>query len=170
MICWRTIHSRFVPGRSNILAGLAGLLLGSAAGFGLILQAHRTSPVIIYDAYELDGVVHQGGHIDLLFDIDRTRNCPSQTSRWLWTWVRHDNDLIRQYFPLSNSNAAITDAGGAHKFVLSLPIPPGVWPGKWFYTSKTIERCPIILGLESLKLLQAPDIPVRVLNDPDLSR
>jgi hypothetical protein len=129
MISWSTIQIRFVPGRSNILAGLAGLLLGSVAGFGLILRAHRISPIIIYSAYELDGVVPLGGHLDLLFDVNRTRDCPSQTSRWLWTWVKRDNKLIRQYRPLSNSNASITDAGSAQKFILSMPIPAGIWPG-----------------------------------------
>jgi hypothetical protein len=120
MISWPTIPIPFIPGRSNILAGLAGLFLGSVAGFGLILRAHRTSPIIIYSAYELDGVVQLGGHLDLLFDVDRTRDCPSQTSRWLWTWVKRDNNFVRQYFPLSNSNASITEAGSAQKFILSM--------------------------------------------------
>jgi hypothetical protein len=170
MRIWPAIRAIFVPGRSNILAGLAGLFIGSAAGFSLILRAHRTSPVTIYSAYELDGVVHPGGHLDLLFDVDRTRDCPSQTSRWLWTWVRHDNEFIRQYFPLTSSNASITDAGTTEKFILSMPIPVDIWPGEWFYTAKTIERCPIIPGLENSKILQAPDIPVRVVDDPELNR
>jgi hypothetical protein len=166
MSSWLAMRTRLLPERADVRAGLAGLLIGAVSGFGFILWSHRSSPVTLYSAFEVDGVVSRSGHLDLQFNIDRTRDCPSQTSRWLWTWINRNTGRIRQYFPLTNSNTTITSPGDMQRFVLSLPMPPGIWPGDWFYTSKTVEHCSIIPGLESSKILQTPDIPVRVIDDP----
>ena len=146
----------------NLLAGVGGVLIGGVVGFSLLLWSSRTAPLIIRSVYELDGVVAQGGHLDIVFDIDRLRDCPSETSRWLWTWVDQDGRRMRQFFPLVSTPTAITDAGLDQHFILSVPLPAGIWPGEWFYISRTIEHCPLLPSLFRPYIHESPDIPIHI--------
>ena len=150
--------------RRNVLAGVVGLLLGGGVGFALIVWGNRNATVVVREAQEVDRVATRAGHIDLYFDLDRVRDCPSETSRWLWTWVDHDGDLIKQFYPLVNTSTALTAIGRNQRFILTLPIPPGIWPGQWFYWSKTIEHCPFFPNLFQSRVRESTDIPIEILD------
>ena len=149
----------------NIAAGCSGLTLGSILGLGLILWSNRSSPVIVNTAYEVEDA-NRAGQINILFDIDRTRDCPSETSRWLWTWVEKGGTRIKQYFPLPSSPTTITGIGYDQRFILSLPVPSGVWAGDWYYWSKTVENCSFLPSFFRAQIIETPEIPIRITDAP----
>ncbi len=149
--------------RRNIIAGLAGLVLGSISGYALILWSNRNAPVIVHDEHEIEGDVSSSGHIDIYVGLDRLRDCPAETSRWLWTWVNHDGMRIKQFFPLFSSSIALTDVGRDQHFILTVPVPRGVWPGHWFYWSKTIEHCSLFPAMFRSPIRESADIPIRII-------
>ena len=155
------------PGlRRNIVAGLAGVMLGSISGYGIILWSNRNAPVIVHDEREVDGGNTGNGYIDIYVELDRLRDCPAQTSRWLWTWDDREGQHLKHFFPLANNATTITDAGRDQRFILSIPIPPGVWPGHWFYRSKTIEHCSLLPGLFRAPVRESADIPIHIVDPP----
>ena len=59
--------------RRNIIAGLAGLMLGSMSGFVLILWSNRHSPVIVYEEPKT------AEHCSLLPSCSALRSLKAQT-------------------------------------------------------------------------------------------
>lgn len=163
MILVALLRSRSV--RRNLLAGAVGLLIGSLSGCVLIVWTNRMTSVVIHEAHELDATAPRHGHLDLYVDLDRNRDCPSETSRWLWTWVDHNGERIKQYYPLVNTITTLSDIGRNQRFILSLPVPPGIWPGDWFYWSKTTEHCSLLPSLFRSAIRESIDIPVRITGD-----
>jgi hypothetical protein len=139
----------FTPNHAGVVAGLAGALFGAALGAWVIVRNESLEPLVVKAAYQLNGVVHRDGRLDLVWTIDRVRDCASQSTRWLWTWVEQDGVRMKQFFPLVSSNAVVTGEGLNQRYVLSLPLPPGVWAGDWFYFARTVEYCPIFYRLKA---------------------
>ena len=152
--------------RRNILAGITGLLLGSASGYALIIWTNRNSPVIVHDEHSVGSATLGSGHIDIFIDLDRVRDCPAETTRWLWTWVTHNGRQIKQFYPLADSATSLSDPGRDQQLILSLPIPVGVKPGQWFFWSKTIEHCSLFPSLFRSPVRESADIPVSIVEDP----
>ncbi len=151
--------------RQNLIAGLAGLLIGSLVGCALILWTNHVTPVVVHEVHEIDGIAPRNGHLELYVDMDRNRDCPAETSRWLWTWVDHDGERIKQFYPLVNTTTTLSDIGRNQRFILSIPVPPGVWPGEWFYWSKTIEHCSFLPSFFRSVIRESSDIPVRIVSE-----
>ena len=151
--------------RHTVLAGLGGLILGSVFGCALIVWSHQGAPVIVHEEREIGGTAVRNGHIDLYVELDRNRYCPSETSRWLWTWAEKEGQRVKQFYPLVNSTTALSGLGDDQHFILSIPVPPGVWAGDWFYLSKTAEHCSFIPSLFRSSTRQSGNIPVRILNE-----
>ena len=149
----------------NSAAAVTGLLLGSLLGCTMILWTNHVIPVVVHEAHEIEGTAPRNGHLDLYIDLDRNRDCPAETSRWLWTWVDHNGERIKQFLPLVNSSTSLSDLGHDQHFILSIPIPPGVWPGQWYYWSKTIEHCSLLPSLFRATIRESSDIPVRILDE-----
>ncbi|WP_158746094.1 hypothetical protein [Acidisphaera sp. L21] len=135
----------------------------------MIVWTNRISPIVIHEAQEVDGVATRNGHIDLYFEFDRTRDCPTDTSRWLWTWVDHNGTRIKQFYPLLNTTTTLTDVGRDQRFILTIPIPPGVWQGQWYYWSKTVDHCSLLAGLFQSRIRESNDIPIQIVADAPAS-
>lgn len=148
-----------------VVAGLSGVLLGGLFGCALIVGSHHGPPVVIHEEHELDGKAPLRGHIDLYMDLDRLRDCPSETSRWLWTWVDYNGRRVKQFYPLLNTTTTLSDLGHDQSFILSIPIPPGVWPGQWYYWSKTVEHCSLLPGLFRTPVRESSDIPINIIDE-----
>ena len=148
--------------RQNLAAGCAGLFVGSLIGCGLILWNNHVTPVVVHETHEIEASTPRNGHLDLYIELDRNRDCPAETSRWLWTWVEHNGERIKQFYPLVNTTTTLSDVGHDQRFILSVPIPQGVWPGQWFYWSKTVEHCSILPSLFTSNVRESSDIPVRI--------
>lgn len=155
----------------NVAARLVGFAAGFGLGLSMLIYAGERQPVIVHSAYELDGVSARGGHLDIFFDLDRQRDCPAETSRWLWTWVDHDGVQIKQYFPLTSSATTLTDVGAGQRFILSIPLPSGLWAGTWYYWSKTVEHCSLLPYFFHSPNRETPNIPVQVTtSDPAVQK
>ncbi len=152
--------------RRNIVAGLVGLLLGSASGYLLILRSSQYAPVIIHEEREVNASTVRDGHIDIYIDLDRLRDCPAETSRWLWTWVDYNGIRTKQFFPLASSATTMSDPGRDQHLILSLPLPAGVWAGEWYYWAKTVEHCALVPSLFRSPVRETADIPIRILRGP----
>ncbi len=144
-----------------------GLLLGSTSGY----VPHRAgptaiAPVIIHDEREVDASTVRDGHIDIYVDLDRLRDCPAETSRWLWTWVDYNGIRTKQFFPLASSATTMSDPGRDQHLILSLPLPAGVWAGEWYYWAKTVEHCALVPSLFRSPVRETADIPIRILRGP----
>ncbi len=153
--------------RRTILAGLSGLVIGSTSGYTLIMWSNRSPAVLVHDEHELASTTVSNGHIDFYVDLDHIRDCPTETSRWLWTWTEHKGEQVKLFYPLANSTTTLTDIGQDQRFILSIPIPTGVWPGQWFYWSKSVEHCSLLPNLFRSAVRESRDIPVRIIaEDP----
>ena len=146
--------------RQNLVAGLAGLLIGSIFACVLILWNGPPSTVIMREERALEETARSNGHLDLYMNLDRVHDCPSETSRWLWTWVEHDGQQIKQFYPLINTTTTLSELGRSQEFILSIPIPPGVWPGEWHYWSKTVEHCPFSRN----SVRESGNIPIQIVD------
>jgi hypothetical protein len=72
---------RFILRRPDLIAGLTGMLIGSLAGFGLIVWGNRTSPIIVY------------GVSSTSIALEAVPRKPS----WCWTWVDKNSVRIGRY-------------------------------------------------------------------------
>ena len=148
--------------RSLGAGALGGIVLGLLSGIAVILAIGETPPITIRAAREVDGVAVRGGRLDLLFTVDRTRDCPATTSRYLWRWVEVDGTSVRQFVPLGTSPSVSTLVGESNSIIISISIPPDLTEGEWFYWSSSINYCYGILSSIRPILHQTPNIPVRI--------
>ena len=151
--------------RQNTIAALTGLFIGSLVGSALILWTNRVIPVVLHEAYEIDGRAPRNGNLQIYVNLDRNRDCPSETSRWLWTWVDYDGERIKQFYPLLNTTTSLSELGRDQRFILTVPIPQGIAPGQWYYWSKTVEHCSFLPSLFRPTILESSDIPVQILDE-----
>ena len=151
--------------RQTVFAGLTGLFIGSLFGCALIISTNRNSPVVVHEERGLNAIAVRNGHLDLYIDLDRVRDCPSETSRWLWTWTERDGERIKQFYPLINTTTTLSDIGRDQHFILSIPVPPGIWAGDWFYLSKTFEHCSMLPHFFRNPVRESSSIPVRITSE-----
>ena len=156
--------------RSLGAGALGGIVLGLFGGGAIILAIGETPPVTVRAAQEVDGVALRGGRLDLLFTVDRTRDCPATTSRYLWRWFEVDGTAVRQFVPLGTSSSASTLVGENNRIMISLSLPPDLPEGDWFYWSRSINYCYGILSNIRPTVHQTPNIPVRVIASPQVIR
>ena len=146
---------------------LGGALLGLVGGTTLITAISEVQPVTIREAREVDGVAFRGGHLDLLFTIDRVRVCSAVTSRYLWRWTKVDGRSVRQLVPLETSFNGVTSVGTDQHSMLSLALPRDLPEGDWFSWSRSTAQCPSLLGFSHSIIYQTPNVPVRIIKHPD---
>ena len=151
--------------RSLWIGALGGVVVGLLGGAALVLAISEAPPVAVREAREVDGVALRGGRLDLLFTIDRTRDCPVTTSRYLWRWLKVDDVPVRQFVPLSTSFNAPPLADEAGRIVISLQLPPELPEGEWFYGSRSVDYCGSFINFLNPSIRQTPDIPVRIINN-----
>jgi len=64
----------------------------------------------------------------------------------------------------------VTDAGENQEFILSLPIPAGLWEDTWFYWAKTVEHCRFLPALFRSPIRETPDIAVQITDTNSVRR
>lgn len=89
--------------RQSLLAGLTGLAVGSLLGCALILWTGNLAPVVLHEAWQLDGTAPRDRRLEPHIDLDRNRDRSIETTRRLWTWVDCDGRSIEQLYQLFRS-------------------------------------------------------------------
>lgn len=148
--------------KSSFFVAAASVAIGVTIGL-LIIEWIGVGPSVVTDAtpYELDGTVQIGGHIDILYDVDRRRTCLMYPSRSIWRWMPGQKEPTQQFFSLGQVPPVLTQLGH-QRVVLSLPLPAGVVPDHWFYRSTVIEQCGWLPAFSPLIFRTTPDIPIEV--------
>ena len=133
----------------------------SAAAAYLLAVWLQEPPVAFVAVREVDKVVASGGTLRLLFDLRRQRVCPVRVERQLWRWVVLDGVRTREVVPMPTMDVANGLPGDTRTLVL-LPLPPGIDPGEWNYSSRTYTEC--LLGglLGNPAPVVSPDVTVVV--------
>ena len=85
------------------------------------------------------------------------------TTRFLWTWTEMDGQRVRMFVPLGSASMGVSPlAGKDQRFVLSVPIPPDLPEGEWFYRSRAVDTCPGLFQFPVSTVRETPDIPVQI--------
>jgi len=120
---------------------LTGLLLGIVlAGLALTL-AERNPALHVLAQADAGQVAQHDGRLLIYTRIDRTRSCQSETTHWLFTNVKHGDEMVRAYIPIAEDGPVPIKELGQTSYVLSVPLPPGLWPAEWFWLESRTEKC-----------------------------
>lgn len=160
---WHWWWGLFVP--KNIFVWFVGAIIGS----GLMLTLNkRPEAVTVSTQRETNGIVSATGRINVMFELDRTRNCETETLRYLWKMVADPDDATKQVtlvVPLEAPPVPINLGEGRHKFIISLPVPTGISTGdKWFYSSSNTRNCPWFRVFDRPPALKSVPVPITVIN------
>jgi hypothetical protein len=144
-----------------IIAILIAAGLGSVAALVCIAVFDKSPSQVVKAAFDADTLTYRDGRIQLYFDVDKKRDCPTTSTRWLWTWVTYKGEQVRLFMPLGVSLAGITDIGEQH-YILSLEVPRDVWDGKWYYLARSEARCGGLLSLIRHDVTETPSIQITI--------
>jgi hypothetical protein len=120
---------------------LAGLFLGAAVATLAVTLAQREPALHVLAQSDAGQVAQNDGRILIYTRIDRTRSCPVETTHWLFTQVNHGGDLVRTYVPIAEDGPVPIRELGLSSYVLSVPLPPGLWPAEWYWLESRAETC-----------------------------
>lgn len=124
-----------------VIAGGGGALASYVA---LELLNHEPA-TIINAAFNADDVTYRDGAIQIFLDVNKLRECPTTTSRWLWTYVDYKGQVVKRYVSLGGGNLSEVDIG-EHQFIRAIPVPSGVWDGTWYYLERYVSHCGGVLS------------------------
>ena len=149
--------------RTLAAGSLGGILIGLVLGAALIGTLDLRVPTQIEDIRQVDGVSVRGERLDLLVRMDRPEDCVNVTTRFLWTWTEVDGRRVRMFVPLGSATMGVLPmADKDRRFVFSVPIPPDLPEGEWFFRSRAVDTCPGLFHFPVSTARETPDIPVRI--------
>jgi hypothetical protein len=147
-------HSRVFIGAVMAVCAVIGLALGS-----VVLAALERSPALRILSEEDAGQVAQNdGRILVYTKSDRARSCKLATTHWLFTMVKNGDrgDLVRAYVPIAEDGPVPVTALGVTGYILSVPLPPGLWPAQWYWIEARAETCGILGAIWPIYSESAP--------------
>lgn len=151
-----------LPWWRRYLWHLVPLLIGALLTLGAVLYM-QGPPTTFVSVAELDGVAVNGGRLEMLFEVRRARLCPVLVERQLWQWrVLGDGSRLQYIVPLPMLGVANSLPDQARSIV-SLPMPMGLTPGRWFYTSRSYSQCSPWAAPFGSTPTKSPDVPVDVI-------
>lgn len=140
-----------------VIAGGVGAL---ASYLALELLDHEPA-TIINASFNADDITYRDGSIHIFLDVRKLRECPTTTSRWLWTWVNYKGEEVKLYMPLGGGDLSEIDVG-EQRFIRSIPVPRGVWDGTWYYLERYINHCGGLLSLFHNRISEISGIPIQI--------
>jgi hypothetical protein len=156
---------------------LVGLIAGSIVAAIALAVAERSPALRILAQEDAGAVAQNDGRILIFSKINRNRSCVIETTHWLFTLVDHAGETVRAYVPIAEDGPVPVHALGRTDYVLTVPLPPGLWPGKWYWLESRTEMCgpfgslwpiysesaPLALDIERSRAIA--DVPVTALQD-----
>lgn len=149
----------------TIVSTVFGLVLGCVLGAIGLTLAERGPPVQVLAQADAGTIAAHDGRLFLYYRVRRERDCTVETGRWLFTYVDHDGESVRAMVPMDAGSRTPATGVGMTSFVLALPLPSGLWPGRWWFQTDTIDYCG---GLGWLAPTRRESEPVQV--DIELAR
>lgn len=165
----RNFVALFSP--ASVLVWCIGLFIGLMGSVVLLALDRAGSGVVITDLRETDGLIVQGGRLNIIVGTTKTRDCPTTTSRYLWRWVAdpaRPEQRIKLHVPLIGPPVPLSPVGVDQRSILSLPLPSDIQDGEgWHYQSKSMRDCGLLPALASTTVSQSASIPLRVLTSEE---
>lgn len=118
-----------------------GLVLGALGSTVLMTLAERRPAIQILHQADAGGVAQNDGRILVYSAINRERSCNTETSHWLFTIVNRDGRDVRAYIPIAEDGPVPVQGMGETNYILSVPLPPGLWPAKWYWLESRTDFC-----------------------------
>ena len=123
----------------SVMAG--GLLLGALI-MGFVLIASERAPAIrVLAQADAGEMAANEGRILIYSKINRVRSCKIETTHWIFTTLNHNGEMVRAYVPIAEDGPVPIRTLGLSSYVLSVPLPPGLWPGEWYWLESRAEFC-----------------------------
>jgi hypothetical protein len=120
---------------------LSGLMLGIVIATLVLVLVERSPALHILAHADAGQVAQHDGRILIYAHIDQARYCQSETTHWLFTNIKHGDETVRAYIPISEDGPVPIRELGQTSYVLSVPLPPGLWPAEWFWLESSTEKC-----------------------------
>lgn len=141
------------------------LVAGAGVGAGVIAATmdflDKRPATIVKAAFDANSVTYRDGRIQLYFWVTKVRDCPTTTTRWLWTWVNYNGQKMRLFMPLGVGFTGPTEVG-TEPYLLSLQVPWGVWDGDWYFYARDTTSCGGLLSLLRNQVSEIPSIPIHI--------
>lgn len=150
---WRGIVSMF-------FIALFAACVGAGIGAISLEAFDRRPPTVIKQLFDANSITYRDGRIQLFYRVQNFKQCQTYSTRWLWTWVNYNGAQVEIRMPLSGSSSSAKEKGD-HSYLLSLPLPEGVWDGDWYLRSYTIYYCGIF-GWAFPYYIDSGNIPVKI--------
>lgn len=149
--------------RTSRFIALGFMLLMTGIGLGAGYYFAWRAPVIVRDVHEVDGVAVRGGWLDLEVMLTRNRVCDTRAERWL---TQTQEDGLQRWVQLAEVASPPTVPRGDVRYVLSLPIPGNLPPGKWRYLSRIKEDCGSPISLWGPTIRDSSGVDITIVNPP----
>lgn len=118
-----------------------------------------SAPTIIQMAIDADTITYKDGNIQMYYKIMHIRRCTPSSSRYLWTYVNYQGRKLPLRIPMQNATASDPKIG-TDEFLLSMPMPPGVFDGQWYFRSITSFTCGISDFFHTERQTDTGNIPI----------
>lgn len=130
-------------------------------GFGTGIYATQRPSVVILELRQAGGVAVRGGWLDMDVRLIRNHICDPKVEGWLWQW----QDGVKHWVALPVVPSPPVELGQQARYIVSIPVPANITPGKWNYMTRTHDGCP---SMFSLRPETVRDDKVRevIINDP----
>lgn len=148
------------------------VMLSSLATAVVLSLVDRGTSIRILAQDDAGQVAMRDGRLSIYTKVDRQRACHSETSYWLFSMVDHGAERVRLWVPIAGYGPLPIADLGVTSYVLSVPLPSGLWPSQWFWITDRVEYCGLLgwmfprryesppLEIDIERARAAPDLPV----------
>lgn len=160
-----------------------GMIVGSLA-IGIVLAlivltlAEREPSMHVLAQADAGQAAQNDGRLLVYSKVDRVRWCKIETTHWLFTMIKHGDEDVRLLVPIVEDNGAVPVSHlGVASYVVSVPLPAGLWPAAWFWLEYRVDYCgwvgwlfpiyseskPLPIDIERARVI--PNVPVTAERD-----
>lgn len=165
-------------GRVLTLGMIVGsLVLGVFLALVILTLSERAPAMHVLAQSDAGQAAANDGRLLVYMKVNRVRWCKVEATHRLFTMIKHDSDDVPVYVPIVEDGAAPVNHLGVTSYVLSVPLPAGLWPSDWYWLESRIEYCgwlgwlfpiysesaPLPINIERARAI--PNVPVTAERD-----